>query len=88
MVGLGLGGPAAAIGIRKVGCKVMVLEWIPELREVCKWSLTSLPSPTNSYSVHQVDASLQVPPLSSKILKGGAFWKTSSYVRCNLGISL
>ena len=41
VVGAGLGGLAAAIGIRKAGHDVVVLERMPELREVCIWSCVS-----------------------------------------------
>ena len=41
VVGAGLGGLAAAIGIRKAGHDVVVFERMPELREVCIWSCVS-----------------------------------------------
>lgn len=84
VVGAGLGGLAAAIGIKKSGHDVMVLERMPELREVCTCSCTSISGPiahdqrTRSALAYRYR---QTPPRSSR---SGAYWRTSSHAPYNL----
>ena len=51
VVGAGLGGLAAAIGIRKAGHDVIVLERMGELREVCTRYIASISISTLMLSV-------------------------------------
>ena len=50
IVGCGLGGLAASIGIRKAGFQVLILEQAAEVKEVGKSYRKKRATPTNSYS--------------------------------------
>jgi len=65
LIGAGLGGLAAAIGIARAGHKVTIIEQAPMLGEVSIYDLRHVQG-TNRL---QIGAGIQIPPNSTRILK-------------------